>query len=199
MLTKYSIDELASMMLFAKIGWCVEYKGAEAPKDRGGYTRAYQDGWEKFNFKTLPDGCCYGYLVPAGGASLPACDPRTGWSVIFVAPFEGSGELCPVGFYVNTKLESEYIVRPEYSDDPTFARDARNEQYCYCLTAHNSDVCLIQARNRDVHYPSLPAKHFSSAPFRYGSSEGDSISRMYHSLGKQILEVGLKIEWPVGE
>lgn len=191
------IDELCSLMLFAKIGWCENYDGSEVPKGRQAYLNVHQDGWDRFNFKALGDGRCYGYLVPSGGENLPAVEPRSGWTIIFVAPLEGRGDLSPVGFYLNATIESGYVLRPEYNEDGDFPLDARHEDYLYCLSAEVSDAYLIRGMNRESSYPKIPGRHFGSAAFRYGSRDGDQFSREYYGIGRQIVELGRRLEWPL--
>lgn len=184
-------------MLFAKIGWCEHYEGNEVPKGRQAHLNLYQDGWERFNFKVMKDRRCYGYLVPAGGENLPAVDPRSGWTVIFVAPLEGRGDLRPVGFYLNAVIEEEYLPRPEYNEVEGFSLECRHDKYCYCLSTDVSDAHLIRAMNRETYYPKISGGHFGMASFRYGSNQGDQFSKDYYRIGRSIVELGLTLEWPL--
>lgn len=190
------LDELCALLLFAKIGWCESYDGGEDPKGRQIYLTDHRDGWERYNFKAL-DGRCYGYLVRTGGQHFPVVEPRSGWTIIFVAPQEGRGALCPVGFYLNATIESDYIPRPEYDYHPLFPPDVMGDEYQYCLSCDAKDAYQIKAMNRGSLYPRIPGDRFGTAPFRYGSKTGDRFSREYYRLGREIVDLGLRLEWPL--
>lgn len=196
-ISERELDEHCVNLLFAKIGWCENYDGGEDPKGNYGWLKDHCDGWERYNFKAVDGAWCYGYLIPSGGWNLPAVEPRSGWTIIFVAPLEGRGSLYPVGFYLNTTIESAYFDRPEYDTHPMFPLDAKGNKYGYCLSCEAKDAYQIRPMSRGSLYPRVPGDRFGTAPFRYGSKTGDRFSREYYRLGREIVDLGLRLEWPL--
>ena len=170
-------------ILFAKVAWADLYEGDELVAGHG-FVQEHNDGHERFNFKASPDGRYYGYLMPQANG-CPAPRDRTGWLVIFVARWQGTGEFVPVGWYQNARILKGYRDRPEY---PQFELDRTGDRYSYVLEADShSDVHRIPPAERSaVTVPSAP--RFVNAKFLYARGHGE-----WHPWRDEYLSVAERI------
>jgi len=83
-------------ILIARVGWAERYQGEDNLAKTNG------EDYECFNFRTAPDGRCYGW-IPGWPPALPV--PRT-WLVVFIAQQTASGPWYAVGWYENAILET---------------------------------------------------------------------------------------------
>ena len=177
-------------ILFARIGWGDVYQGEELV---GNFSEPNESGswWERFNFKPIDDGLCYGYVPPVGQFQAPP-RPRNhhGWLVIFVATENGcrGGKLLPVGWYEKATIESGYKPRHEKNLD---------QPYEYVFTAGINNAYLIPKQIRSS-FPTIPAKHFKRC-FAYARSPVHRADwrKTYADLAEEIV-ARKRPSWRVG-
>jgi len=105
-------------ILIARVGWSDHrYQGED------NLVKINDADYERFNFKTAPDGRCYGWI-----AGWPPAQPiPRPWLVVFIARKNSTGPSYAIGYYENALLETGY--RPSTTGDPvpySVHTDARN-------------------------------------------------------------------------
>ncbi len=125
---------MPDQIVFVKTGWSETYHG-EPVRGRYSYLKIGQ-GHELYNFKPAQDGRYYGYVPPIGPAGAsPKPAVETGWLVIFVATYRGSGTLTAVGWYEDAVFTPGYEPRPEY---PDLSYDSDGNPFAYCVSADHA-------------------------------------------------------------
>jgi hypothetical protein len=138
-------------IVFVKTGWSETYRG-EPVKGRHSYLKIGQ-GHECYNFKPAQDGRYYGYVPPIGPTEAsPKPDVETGWLVMFVATYRGSGRFTAVGWYEDAVFTPSYEPRPVYPDS---AYDSNSKPFLYCISA--DQAYLIEPDQRKE--GNIPGNH----------------------------------------
>ncbi len=123
-------------ILFAKIGWAELYTGDNVD------AHTSDKSWcERHNFLKVGTSC-YGYITPANRRLPNPKGDRTNWLIVFVAPWKVDGPIVPVGFYLNAKLEPEYLKRPDGLPDRLRKKNV------YCVSTLETNAVLIPSDER---------------------------------------------------
>jgi hypothetical protein len=160
-------------IVIAKIAWSSEYQGGPVfgnhkylikqakkkgtlKKNENGYY-ALALGHEAYNFRPYK-GVMYAYIPPIGEQFVPPKPAeKDDWLIVFVSRVSGNGDLVAVGWYENASFcwteeldeeESQYLIRKEYTDNPSFPLDGDNNHYHYCVETEESNAHFIPEEYR---------------------------------------------------
>jgi len=190
---------MADHIAFVKTGWSDKYQGGPVI-GRHGYLNTSKgpgganEGYECFNFMPAPDGAYYGYVPPIGTKGVsPKPNVKTGWLLIFVAAYRGSGPLTAVGWYEHAAFSDDYEPRPEYKLGKGFETDDRGEKFVYCVSAARAHLIDIKHRESII-----SGNHFRRASIIYvrGQGRNEQWRQELAERAEEIAEQQLRLAAP---
>jgi hypothetical protein len=139
-------------ILIAKVGWADHYQGEG---DLTGF--AGGDYFERFNFRSAPDGRFYG-AIPR---QVPRPTVPSGWLVLFIS--QNDGVWYAVGWYENATF-----VTGEPHDQPGISElSAYGKPFRYSFHTDAKDAHLICSKLRPLFPTPSAGEHFGNATFIY--------------------------------
>jgi hypothetical protein len=121
-----------------KTGWSPDYRGA---KVSGNYSYKNPDH-EKINFLPGPEGTYFCYVPPTGGNEKKGRDgvapkPKNpdNWLVFAVSRDSDRQGIYVTGWYEDATFHHEYLLRPEYADQPSFYLGGDRGKITYTISA----------------------------------------------------------------